>query len=458
MSAIATSRQNPDQAALVTTLRDALRAQAPPALCVAYSGGPDSTALLHALAQLPAARDRGLRALHVDHGLHPDSAQWAEHCRRFCATLDVPLTCVRVEVGDDHGEGVEAAARRARHAAFAGNLDDGEWLALGHHRDDQIETVLLKLLRGAGPEGLGGMRSLRPLGAGFLWRPLLETTRDSICNYLNDNKLSCIDDPANRDLRFGRNILRHEILPRLARGWPQAGAAIVHSARLSRAAADFIAGEAQRAWLLLSHPDGTLDADGWSVLPDALRAPVLDTWLRDHGLPVPSDAQRRELERQAGTAADDAQPCVAWPGAEVRIWNGCLHAMPPLAPLPEHWQTVWTGAPLALPAGCGTLVLAPLDGEPTQSVDARLDPPLTVRLRRGGECIKPTGDAHTRQLRDLFQQARIPPWVRERCPLVFAGDELVAVGDLWSSTRGEAVFDASDARPAWIRPAWLNVA
>lgn len=457
MSATATSRQNPDQAALVTALRDALRAQAPPALCVAYSGGPDSTALLHLLAQLPEARASGLRALHVDHGLHPDSAQWAEHCRRFCATLDVPLTCVRVEVGDDHGEGVEAAARRARHAAFAGNLRDGEWLALGHHRDDQIETVLLKLLRGAGPEGLGGMRSLRPLGAGFLWRPLLETTRDSICNYLNDNKLSCIDDPANRDLRFGRNILRHEILPRIARAWPQAGTAIVHSARLNRAAADFIAGEARRALALLSHPDGTLDADGWLALPDALRAPVLDAWLRGRALPIPADAQRRELERQAGTAADDAQPCVAWPEAEVRIWGSRLYATPPLAPVPADWQATWTGAPLDLPADCGSLSLAAPGGTPAHA-DARLGASLTVRLRRGGERIRPVGDAHTRQLRDLFQQARIPPWIRERCPLLFDGDDLVAVAGWWASSRGEEVFDACNARPAWHRAAWLNVA
>ncbi|HEY1588847.1 MAG TPA: tRNA lysidine(34) synthetase TilS, partial [Rhodanobacter sp.] len=123
-------------------------------LCVAFSGGPDSTALLHALAQLPAARARALRALHVDHGLHADSAAWAEHCQRFCAALAVPCEVLRVQVDIGKGDGLEAAARRARYDALATHLHEGEWLLLGHHRDDQVETVLLKLLRGAGLDGL----------------------------------------------------------------------------------------------------------------------------------------------------------------------------------------------------------------------------------------------------------------------------------------------------------------
>src|SRR3546814_88459 len=144
--------------ALHPHLLAALAAAPPAPLCVAFSGGPDSTALLHALAGLPQARAHGLRALHVDHGLHADSATWAEHCRRFCAALEVPCNVLRVQVQRVSGSGLEAAARDARYAALAAQLHEGEWLLLGHHRDDQVETVLLKLLRGAGPEGLGGMR------------------------------------------------------------------------------------------------------------------------------------------------------------------------------------------------------------------------------------------------------------------------------------------------------------
>ncbi|MGH8182384.1 MAG: tRNA lysidine(34) synthetase TilS [Rhodanobacteraceae bacterium] len=455
MSATARKPPEADAATLQRALRAQLVAHVVPALCVAFSGGPDSTALLHALAQLPEARKRGLHALHVDHGLHADSAAWARHCADFCAALGVSLTTLRVTVADRHGEGTEAAARRARYTAFTENLRDGEWLALAHHRDDQVETVLLKLLRGAGPEGLGGMRALRPLAHGFLWRPLLETSRETLHNYLKNNMINVIEDPANADPRFARNILRHEVLPLLAWHWPHASASILHSARLCRGAADYVASAADSNLDALQRYGDTLDAQVWLALPEALRAPVLDAWLHARGLPAPPDASRTELARQAARAAKDRVPVIAWPGAEVRVWDRRLHAMPPLALLPEHWQVLWDGrAPLTLPADCGTLMLKAADATSAPATGARINPPLTIRLRRGGECIRPAGDAHTRELRDLFQQARIAPWLRARCPLIFERDALIAVADLWLSDRGSAAFDAIGARPCWQRPAW----
>jgi tRNA(Ile)-lysidine synthase len=436
-------------------LREQLRVAAPPALCVAFSGGTDSTALLHALAQMPEARERGLRALHVDHGLHPDSADWAAHCTQFCESLDVPLDVLHVTVGTTRGEGIEAAARRARYAAFAESLGDGEWLALAHHRDDQIETVLLKLLRGAGPEGLGGMRARRSFGHGVLWRPLLETTRGELHNYLTINSIIGLDDPANTDPRFARNILRHEVLPVIVRHWPHAEASILHAARLCRAAGEYLARDAENALALLRRDDASLDADAWLALPAALRAPVLDRWLRERSLPVPTDAQRRELEHQAANASEDAVPCIAWHGAEVRIWDGRLHATSPLPPLPANWHSEWNGAPLALPEGCGTLTIEATTHAPA-GTGTIFDPPLSVRLRRGGERIKPAGDPHTRELRDLFQQARVPPWLRTRCPLIFENDDLIAVAGLWTSEDGSTLFDSRGAWPRWTPPPWAE--
>ncbi|HKT43093.1 MAG TPA: tRNA lysidine(34) synthetase TilS [Rhodanobacteraceae bacterium] len=432
-------------------LRERLRTDDPPALCIAFSGGPDSTALLHALAQLPAARGCGLRALHVDHGLHHESAAWARHCTDLCEALEVPLTVVRVKIDDSHGEGIEAAARRARRAAFAAHLRDGEWLALAHHRDDQVETVLLKLLRGAGPEGLGGMRALRPFARGFLWRPLLETPREALRKYLIGNALPRIDDPANADPRFARNVLRTEILPNIALQWPNADASILHSAHLCRVAADYIDAAAQTALSTLRRDADTLDITGWLALSEALRAPVLDTWLHARGLGHPPDASRAELERQAANAAIDSVPVVAWGHTEVRIWDGRLHAMLPLAAVPENWQSQWSGAPLALPGDCGTLLL---ETETHHAGGTPFDRPLQVRLRQGGERIKPAGDLHTRELRDLFQQARMAPWLRARCPLIYGNGELIAVADSWVSERGKAFFEACGARPRWTRPMW----
>lgn len=438
-------------------LRERLRAGDPPALCVAFSGGPDSTALLHALAQLPEARERSLRALHVDHGLHADSAAWSERCKAFCIALGVALTVARVRVEDPHGEGIEAAARRERRAVFAREMTNGEWMVLAHHRDDQIETVLLKLLRGAGPEGLGGMRALRPFGRGFLWRPLLDIPRDALRACVAAHHLPCIEDPANSNPRFARNVLRNEIIPQIARHWPHAGTAILHSAELCRHAATHITQEAEASLPLLRREGGTLDVDAWLALPAALRAPALHQWLRERGLPAPADAQYKQLQWQAAHAVEDALPCVAWLGAEVRIWDGRLHASAPLHPPPDgSWQAVWSGTPLRLPADCGSIEPVPFTPSPQHAATARFDPPLSVRMRRGGERLRPAGDAHTRELRDLFQRARVPPWVRERCPLIYAGDELIAVADTWATERGKAIFDASGTHPRWLRPAWLH--
>nr|WP_225561590.1 tRNA lysidine(34) synthetase TilS [Rhodanobacter sp. DHB23] len=425
-------------------LRSALADAAPAPLCVAYSGGPDSTALLHALAQLPEARACGLRALHVDHGLHAGSAAWAAHCRRFCAGLDVDCEAVHVQVETQRGEGIEAAARHARYAAFENRLRPGEILLLAHHRDDQAETVLLKLLRGAGPEGLGGMRERRPLGRGALWRPLLrDITRAQLRDYVALHGLSCIDDPSNGDTRLARNHLRHEILPRMAAHWPQAVDSILHSAALSRAAADALRGRWLAAFdTLHDGTRGSLDAAGWLALEPALREPLLAHWLHARGLPAPTTAQRTQVERQCG-ARPGQSPCIRWPGAEVHVWKGRLWSRAPRPAVDPSWQAPWLGEPLALPDG-GQLVLH--DGQ------ARLSAPLTVRLRQGGERIRPDGDAHTRELRDLFQQAALPPWQRGACPLLYEGGTLVAVADRWCNTRGAALFRQAGSRPCW-RPA-----
>lgn len=421
-------------------LRDALAGAAPAALCVAFSGGPDSSALLHALAQLPEARARGLRALHVDHGLHADSAAWAQRCRRFCAALALPCEVLPVLVDTRQGRGLEAAARQARYAALELQLHAGEWLLLGHHRDDQVETVLLKLLRGAGPEGLGGMRALRPFGQGQLWRPLLSLSRRQLHDYVQVHRLECIDDSSNRDTRLARNHLRHEILPRLSRHWPQAVDSILHSASLCHAAADALRSQ----WLaalgrLLDPLTGSLHADGWLKLAPALREPLLDHWLHARGLTAPTTAQRRQIERQCGARAGHV-PCVRWPGVELHIWKGRMWAGPPPKAVPDEWQASWHGEPLPLPGG-GTLSLT--------DAEARLSETLNVRLRRGGERIKPAGDSHTRDLRDLFQQGLIPPWQRGICPLLYAGDELIAVADRWISARGTAIFADAGANPSW---------
>ncbi|HRA38902.1 MAG TPA: tRNA lysidine(34) synthetase TilS, partial [Pseudomonadota bacterium] len=209
---------NPDPALM---LRQALAGWPPGGLLLALSGGPDSSALLHALAAEPLARARGLRALHVDHALHPASAEWARHAQATCTDAGIALQVVPVDVRA-RGTGLEAAAREARYAALRAAQREGELVLTAHHADDQAETLLWRLLRGAGPQGLAAMRPLRRFGRGWLARPWLALPRAAICAYLDRHAIAWIDDPANADPRHDRSFLRHAVLPLLQSRWPQA--------------------------------------------------------------------------------------------------------------------------------------------------------------------------------------------------------------------------------------------
>jgi tRNA(Ile)-lysidine synthase len=415
-------------------------------LLTAFSGGLDSAVLLHALAQSEAARARGLRAVHVDHGLNDDSSEWARRCREFAGALGVDLVVRSVEVVRGRGLGLEASARRARYGEIETLLSPGEIVALAHHRDDQAETVLLKLLRGAGPEGIGAMRPLRRLGHGFAWRPLLGLPRVALREYAEHHRLNWISDPSNADPSIDRNYLRMQVMPRIVSRWPEAEASITQSATWARAAAEFIEIEAGYALARVQGVDpSTLHFREWLDLPQALRDPVLRRWLRALDLPEPTHYQAAELVRQIGEAGEDRQPCVRWPGAEVRRYRDLLHALPPLQVPPFDWVAAFDGGELALPMNLGTLRLVDTQRAPT------LVSKLQVRFRRGGESLRLETGGHTRELRDLFQEAGIPPWQRGRLPLVFEPDGgLLAVADLWLSEAGARLFGTRGARLEWI--------
>lgn len=412
---------------------------------VAFSGGLDSTVLLHALAHSENVRARGLRAVHVDHGLHDESETWARKCHDFANTIGVELVVRAVDVVRRPGLGLEASARRARYAAIETLLSAGEIVALAHHRDDQAETVLLKLLRGSGPEGIGAMRPLRRLGRGFAWRPLLLLPRAALREYAEHHHLAWISDPSNADQTIDRNYLRMQVMPRISARWPEAESSIAQSAAWARAAAEFIDAESERALARIQGLDpSTLNFREWLALPTALRDPVLRRWLRSLELPEPTHYQAAELVRQLGEAGEDRQPCVRWPGTEVRRYRDLLHALAPLQFPPLEWIAPFDGGPLLLPLDVGTLHLEGL-AEPV-----RLPKPLHVRFRRGGESLRLSSGGRTRELRDLFQEAGIPPWKRGRMPLLFdADDTLVAVADVWLSEAGAELLAPLGARIVW---------
>ena len=430
---------------------DALETAAnrPDRYLVALSGGLDSTVLAHALAATRERHGRALLAIHVDHRLHPESGRWSGYCRDLAGRLGIEFVAETVSVDTGSGSGLEAAAREARYAALARHVRVTDWLLSAHHRNDQAETLLLNLMRGSGPAGLAGIGGLNPLGAGWLARPLIDVPREDLEAYAAAERLRWLDDPSNEDLRFDRNYLRHEVLPAMERRWPGVIERIARSADLAGEAASMLDDLAAIDLQGAGNRATRIEVAGVLSLPAARQRNLLRYAIRHAGLPLPGAARLATVIDSVLHAREDAQPLVAWHGAELRRYRGRLYLLPPLDPAagPQAAQPL-AGAPVDLGPGMGALRLGP--GSPRGLSDATVGRGLSVRTRAGGEEIKPAGQKHTRKLKKLLQDAGVVPWMRDRLPLVYAGERLVAVADLWvaadaASEPGTAV--CWDGRP-----------
>ena len=427
-----------------TSLRHALQLHRPAPLLVGLSGGLDSTALLHALAADAAIREHGLRAIHVHHGLQADATEWAAHCRNACDSLGVALQVVEVSIDRHDGNGLEAAARKARYAAFATAMEPGEVLVTAHHRDDQAETFLLRALRGSGPDGLAAMRPWRNFAAGWQWRPLLDVPRDVLLAYAQHHQLGWVDDASNGDLRHDRNFLRHRILPLLRERWPQVDSAFSRSAVLSADAVELLAQEDALALAV----SGTLDPRALSVhallnLQPARRARVLRRWIEGLDFPPLPGEGVAQIETALLPARADARARFEWRGVVIERWRDLLHVQHLRAPLPADWEVQWLGRePLPLPEG-DRLVLEGITSLPA---------PLRVAARQGGERIVLPGRTHSHSLKNVLQDLGVPPWEREALPLLFdEAGELMAVADLAYAQPFDAWLRHAGGRLRWLR-------
>lgn len=417
-------------------LHDAIRlcseglSMSPVCYWVAFSGGMDSHVLLHAMSVCRENLNIDLRAVHVDHGLQPESQDWIKHCQTVCHDLNIPLTVLTVDARAAKGESPEAAARDARYAAFSELIAKNEFLLTGQHGRDQAETLFLQLLRGAGPRGLSAMPQIAELGQGYLCRPLLASSYESIKAYAADQTLQWIEDPSNQQRDFDRNMLRHDVMPKLRERWPSLDTTV------SRVAAQ--QSETQQLLVELAEQDseGLLDANGSLAMLDvaelssARQRNVLRHWLSQQGLNLPSARQLEQLQRDMFHAAADRNPCISWRGVEVRRYRDRLYAMSPLAEVDTSLRLDWQpGKTLVLPNYVGTLLSHSVTGRGI-SLAGRSDNQMQLRFRHGGENCQPQGKSHHTSLKKLFQKAGIPPWQRNRIPLLYVDNELAAVPGL----------------------------
>lgn len=394
---------------------------------VAYSGGLDSHVLLHLMSRLP---DINVRAIHIDHGLQDASPWWGRHCREICNELSVPFERVSLNLDVPEGASLEAYARDMRYQAFKAHLLEGEVLVTGHHQNDQAETLMIQLLRGAGVAGLAAMPMITSFAAGNHMRPLLNFSREQLESYAQQHHLSFVEDGSNADLRFDRNYLRHQILPQIAERWPGCYQTLSRSALIqaeTQRLLDYYVAKDLDA--MTGSVDGTLSVSALiQCEPDRRRA-LLRQWIVASGFRVPSAKKLQHVVSDVLFSAEDAMPCVNWSGAEIRRYQGDIYVMEPLS---EHdpGQAFYWGLEedLMIESLGVVLKMESLDSwQEKLTEDPAKEMGLTVKFRRGGESILPKGRNKSIPLKQIFQQFAIPPWMRDRIPLLYLGDDLIIV-------------------------------
>ena len=403
-------------------------------LVVALSGGADSAALLAAVSVLDSGvRGLPVRAVHVDHGLQTAAASFGEACVALCERLHIPLTVVRVMVRTPPGSSIEAAARDARYAALEQELKPGECLLTAHHSEDQAETLLLQALRGAGLKGMSAMPICRPLGPGWHLRPLLDVPQSELLAFGARAAGASVIDPMNEDLRFDRGYLRRRVWPLIELRWPGAAATLARTARHVADAQELLDRTAAADVGRLRDGDA-LSVPGLRAMGAKERINALRLWLCDADVEPPTTRRLNEALRQILEAQVDHLPAIVWGDHALRRYRQRVfltHAHPPRLEGTPHWR-VASDSRIELGPNLGTLRWAPQIG----GIDAqRLPETVIVRRRDGGEVLKPAVKSKTQSVQHLCQSQGVLPWMRDALPLMFAGDALVAVADLWTDAR-----------------------
>lgn len=421
-----------------------------PLWAVGFSGGRDSTVLLHALWRWCSAHSAAppLHALHVNHNLHPDASAWAAHCKTVCDEWCLPFECLPVTVPEQASP--EAAARDARYAALEAALPEGAVLFLAHHLDDQVETFFLRLLRGAGLDGLSSMPMSRPLGHAQLYRPLLQVDAARIRAYAQAHGLSFVDDDSNADTGIDRNYLRHNVLPQLEVRWP------AYRQTVARAV-----GHVSRARDTLHENLGIVPTQV-NVMGDqgiALRYLLGETavhhlraWLQQRGLLAPGESAVNEFLRQLREGGEGSRPVLNTGRYTLQRYRDAVYLVPAFNPEPAGDCRLGVTEVAELPdIGRFTLGATHASGLALGDTDV-----LRLTWATRPQRVSQVGRGGTQALKAVFQDLGVPPWWRSRIPLLYLGDELLAVGDriYCKSSRWAEQAEGGETlwRLGWERP------
>ena len=398
---------------------------------IAYSGGLDSSVLLDVLASANQllVEPKPVLAVHINHSLSPYADEWQNHCQKTANSLAVEFIAIKIMV-TNQGQGLEAAAREQRYAEFAKLLQAQDALLTAHHQDDQAETLLLRLMRGAGVKGLAAMAEKRCINDSQLLRPFLNTSREQLAHYAKEHNLVWVNDESNDDTVYDRNFLRQEVIPLLTTRWQQVASRLAQAAEHLNAAQTLLNDLAALDFQQLSPQQARV---GVSINVQALLNfekerinNVLRYWCQQQNVALPNVQQLAQIHSQLlPVDATKSQAKIQWADCEMRRYQDRLFLMPQIpvfSPSQEHLH--W------LPAQMPQLDLQAY-GAGVLSIKNSSEQKLTVHWRQGGERCTPLGRQHSQQLKKLLQEYQLETWLRDRVPLIYHDEELIAVADIF---------------------------
>lgn len=416
-------------------------------LLVAFSGGLDSSALLVLAAEYARRHQLQLQAVHINHQLSPNADAWAMHCQQFCQQRQIPLECINVKITTASRTSLEAQAREARYRALAGCMQTNTLLLAGQHQDDQVETLLLQLKRGAGPKGLAAMPALKPFASGWIGRPLLSLSRQALQEWALAQRLNWIDDESNDSLAFDRNFIRHRILPELKQRWPGVERAISRSADLCAENQDLVEQLAQLD-LAQTEQDGCLQLTALKQLTPARQRNLLRFWLAQREVVMPPAARLLSFIAQLQQLKPDRHPEMVWHNWRLVAYAGSLYLTPAKLQTPPTQALGWCGeSEIVLPRRLGKLLFKAEPAALATTMLRESGPDEVVTIRFGVDSVRscPTDRPGYRPLSKRMHERRIPPWLRQRIPLIYFGDKLAAVAGYWT----EKGFAADSGKTGW---------